>query len=261
MQAWDSNKNLFNDYLSLFQKLNICSISTDQLLRFDQIHAGGLTATKKISELINLKPSSKVLELGGGIGGVARYLAKNYNSFVINLDLSLTYSITGLKLTSMTKEQLMVFFVCSDALDIPFGDEKFNLVWMQHINMNIFEKGKLLKEIKRVLKKEGALVFHEWFIKKEGTEIYYPLPWSDSEKFSFLTTFENFINLAESIGFKGSFIKDDTEFSLNFYKKIYENRAFLNPVFKERDAPTIFENIIRLIEENKLSCIYGKLVF
>ncbi len=260
MQAWDSNKNLLKDYLNLFKKLNISQLSIDQLLRFDQIHAGGLTATKKISELINITPRSKVLEMGGGIGGVARFLAKNFGSFIVNLDLSLTYSITGHMLTQMTEEKPEVYFVCADATTIPFQKEEFDLIWMQHINMNISDKDRLLKEINRVLKKEGVLIFHEWFVRDEKVELCYPLPWSDSEQFSFLTSFENFIALAEASGLKKVFVKDDTESSLNFYRKIYENKAFMNPVFKERDAERIFRNIIGQIEEGKLICIYGKLV-
>lgn len=40
------------------------------------VSTGGLETTKEFVELLNLKPGQKVLDVGGGIGGSAFYMAK-----------------------------------------------------------------------------------------------------------------------------------------------------------------------------------------
>ncbi|MCX7991728.1 MAG: class I SAM-dependent methyltransferase [Proteobacteria bacterium] len=261
MHTWDNNKKLYQDYLTLFEKLNIKSFDAETLNRFDQIHAGGITSTKKIANLIKFQKGQKVLELGGGIGGVARFLAKNYDVSVYNLDLSFSYSLTGFKLGSLIKDRLNVFYINGDANNIPFLNYSFHVVWLQHINMNIHNKKKFFTEIKRVTKPKGVVVFHEWFLSdKSETDLLYPLPWSDNEKYNFLVTFDNFINIAEERGFKLDFSVNDTEEALIFYKKIYENKLFANPIFKNRDGSEIFKNMITLIERKSLEVYYGLLV-
>lgn len=262
MEAWDTNKNLFEDYLKLFKRLNIGELTVDELNRFDQIHAGGIGITKKIASLSDIRKGSNILELGGGIGGVARFLAKNFDVLAYNLDLSLSYSITGLKLTSLINERLGVYFINGDATEIPFINRAFDIIWMQHINMNIYDKEKLFREMVRVLKRGGSIIFHEWFLKKEGYEdIDFPLPWTDTKQYNFLITVEEFIGLSEKFGLKQGFLVDDTDNALSFYKKLYENKAFLNPIFKERDGEAIFKNMISLIQNGKISVFYGKLIF
>ena len=41
------------------------------------------------------------------------------------------------------------------ALDMPFPDDSFDVVWMQNVGMNIADKHKLYGEIYRVLKPDG----------------------------------------------------------------------------------------------------------
>lgn len=259
---WDNNKNLFEDYLKIFKKLNLVQIDVDTINKFDQIHAGGIATTKKIASLINFKKGDKVIELGGGIGGVSRYLAKAFDISVFNLDISFSYSLTGYKLNSLISEEIKVFFINGDAILLPFKNESFDIVWLQHINMNIADKKNLFYEIRRVLKKEGILVFHEWFLtNSDDNKVLLPLPWADNVDSNFLISFDKFLNIAMEYGFKLDFSYEDTNSALVFYKKIFDTKAYLNPIFKNRDAEKIFSNMIQMIEKKKISVYYGKLIF
>ena len=44
------------------------------------------------------------------------------------------------------------------ALDLPFSDDTFDVVWMQNVGMNIADKRKLYGEIYRVLKTSGQVI-------------------------------------------------------------------------------------------------------
>jgi len=50
-------------------------LTVAQLAPLDQFHARGILATTELADAAELAPSTRVLDLGCGIGGPARYLA------------------------------------------------------------------------------------------------------------------------------------------------------------------------------------------
>lgn len=252
--------NLYEEYLRFFKVHEINDISTKTLNKFDQIHAGGIKATEKILKNLIFKPCDKVLELGGGIGGVARLLKNKYEVQVINLDLSWDFSITGKKLTELCNDCKDISFINADATLCPFKDCSLDVVWLQHVNMNVKNKKQMFSEIKRVLKNNGLLIFHEWFLTGNNKEVTLPLPWADDASSNHLCTFDYFSELAKKHQFKTLLVEDETVASLNFYEKLIETRAFNNPIFKNRDGETIFKNIVKMLKNASLIVISGKMI-
>ena len=58
------------------------------LAALDHFHTRGLLATQELATLTPIGPSTRVLDLGCGIGGPARFLAARYGCKVIGVDLS-----------------------------------------------------------------------------------------------------------------------------------------------------------------------------
>jgi len=44
------------------------------------------------------------------------------------------------------------FYKEASALDLPFSNEEYEVVWMEHVQMNIPSKGKFATELARVLR-------------------------------------------------------------------------------------------------------------
>src|SRR6266700_4245224 len=65
------------------QKLTVAKLAP-----LDQFHTRGILATTELAEAAELAPSTRVLDLGCGIGGPARYLAATFGCNVIGVDLS-----------------------------------------------------------------------------------------------------------------------------------------------------------------------------
>ena len=61
------------------------------------------------------------------------------------------------RLTAWTNLADKVSFVHANALDMPFPDASFDVVWTQHASMNISDKVGLYREIARVLKPGGRI--------------------------------------------------------------------------------------------------------
>ena len=103
-----------------------------------------------------------------------------------------------------------VRFQCSSALDLPFGDEAFDVVWMQNSSMNIPDKEKLYSQVHRVLRPNGRLATQDVF---SGTveHLHYPVPWAADSSLSSMIAAEEFQTLLGRLGFRELAWKDVTE--------------------------------------------------
>ena len=119
---------------------DINSLTREDLSSFDEFHGGGLAATKELASLAGPLEGLQVLDVGSGIGGPARTLASEYGCEVTGIDLTEEFCLAAEMLTARLGLDDKVRFRCGNALDLPFDDATFDLVWMQNSSMNIPEK-------------------------------------------------------------------------------------------------------------------------
>lgn len=106
---------------------------------------------KFFSKNNDLDPSLfSVLELGCAAGGMTHFLAKYFKKIVaVDID---TKAIDMARSSNTDKN---VLFQLSDALNLPFKDEFFDLVICNHVYEHVPLVHKMMTEIHRVLKKQG----------------------------------------------------------------------------------------------------------
>ena len=168
---------------------DVGSLSVDDLAPIDEFHTRGRESTLEVAELANVQASDLVLDVGCGLGGTARHLAEIYNCHVTGIDLTDEYIAAGKKLTDLVGLSDRVELYQGSALELPFEDNRFDIAWTEHVQMNIADKHQFYSEIARVLKPGGRFVFHDVF-RGSGDSPFYPLPWAEQESFSFLATEE-----------------------------------------------------------------------
>jgi len=178
---------------------NVGSLSVDDLAPIDEFHTRGRESTLEVAELANVQDLDLVLDVGCGLGGTARHLAEIYNCHVTGLDLTDEYISVGKKLTDLVGLSDRVELHQGSALEIQFDDEQFDIVWTEHVQMNIADKNKFYSEIARVLKPGGRFVFHDIF-RGTGDSPFYPLPWAEHESYSFLATEEETLEVFDQVG-------------------------------------------------------------
>src|ERR1700747_2944167 len=64
------------------------NLNSAELAPMDQFHVGGLAATKEMAEALGLYAGATVLDIGGGLGGSARFLTANYRCRVTGIDVN-----------------------------------------------------------------------------------------------------------------------------------------------------------------------------
>lgn len=160
--------------------------TVEDLASYDQYHTGGLPATVRLAAKLRLTPDSRVLDIGSGLGGPARYIAATYGCRVHGIDLSESFVAAALMLTERTGLGERVEFAVGNALDLPFEDERFDAVIMQHVAMNIEDRPALYKEIQRVLSSGGRFLTYD-VVSQSGLPLF-PVPWASDPSMSFLFT-------------------------------------------------------------------------
>jgi ubiquinone/menaquinone biosynthesis C-methylase UbiE len=166
---------------------NLNHLRPEDLGPVDEFHVRGREATVELANLAGLRPGSRVLDIGCGLGGSVRYLADEHQCRATGLDLTREYVETARVLAERAGLSAKAQFIQGSALEIPFTDGSFDVVWTEHAQMNILDKDRFLSEVARVLKVGGRFVFHDIF-QDEGGEPRYPLPWADDPSLSFLVT-------------------------------------------------------------------------
>lgn len=168
---------------------DLTQLRPEDLAPVDEFHVRGREATVELADFAGLRPGSRVLDVGCGLGGSVRYLADEHQCRATGIDLTKEYVETARALAERVGLAAKAQFIQASALDVPFADGSFEVVWTEHAQMNIADKERFLSEIARVLKFGGRFVFHE-ILQGESGEPHYPLPWADEPSISFLATVE-----------------------------------------------------------------------
>jgi ubiquinone/menaquinone biosynthesis C-methylase UbiE len=130
-----------------------------------------------------LKPSTRVMDLGCGIGGPARYLASTFGCQVTGVDLSPSFIDAAAYLTARSGLSDRVTFQVGNALRVPFEDAAFDAVFLQHVAMNVEDRCGLYGEVHRTLLPGGKIAIFD-LVLREG-DVVCPVPWASDASTSF----------------------------------------------------------------------------
>lgn len=103
--------------------------------------------------------SARILDLGAGYGGSARYLAKRFGCHATCLNLSETQNDLNRKLTAEAGLGDLVSIVHGDFENVPDPDNSYDVVWSQDAILHSGNRPRVLDEVRRVLKPGGRFVF------------------------------------------------------------------------------------------------------
>jgi len=108
----------------------------------------------------------KILDLGCGIGGSSRHMAKRWSksAFVTGVTISRAQAKRATLLAQAQEINNVEFFEC-DALNMSFSDASFDIVWAVESEMHMPDKNQFIHEIVRVLKRGGILVVTAWNVR------------------------------------------------------------------------------------------------
>jgi SAM-dependent methyltransferase len=196
-------------------------IAPEDLGALDHFHTGGIRASRELLEAAQIRSEDCVLDIGSGLGGSARLLASEVGCRVDCIEMSRDYCSGAVLLNRLTGLEDRIEVHHGSALDLPFPDGSFDVVWMQNVGMNIADKRTLYGEIARVLKPGGRYAFQEMTAGDVATS-YFPLPWATDPADNFLISVEEMHSVLGGCGFIAELFEDTSDSHL---RRSVENGA------------------------------------
>ena len=222
----------------------------------DEFHIRGREATIELAARASLRSGLRVLDVGCGLGGSARYLAAEHGCQVVGIDLTREYVDTANALAAKVGLERLVDFRQASALDIPFERDSFDVVWTEHAQMNIADKQAFYSELARVLVPRGRLLFHDIF-RGEGGPLWFPVPWAEDGSISFLAAPDAVRDMLAGLGFSIHDWEDKSQQSLDWFTAQVERLASTGQpplglhLLMGENAKTKFQNNIRNLRERR----------
>jgi ubiquinone/menaquinone biosynthesis C-methylase UbiE len=231
-------------------------LTPQQLAALDQFHSRGLAATAELANLARITAGMSVVDIGAGIGGPARFLAASCDCKVTGIDLSEPFVEAARYLTKRTGLDAAVAFETGSALDLPFDKNRFDVAMLQHVAMNIHDRSRLYREIRRVLKQGGR--FATFDVVAQHGEPLFPAPWARSPAASFLLSADATRAAVEQAGFRMLEWKDDTEAAKAWVAQLRESGPPPAPnlgLLIGPDFPLLVANLGRSIMEGRVGVL------
>ena len=139
---------------------------------FRQAKAAFVHELVRWSGLDQLPTGSRVLDVGCGIGGSARILARDYGLDVLGISISPAQIARATALTPASLPRCR--FQVMDALDLTLADGSFDAVWSVEACPHMPDKQRYADELLRVLRPGGLLAVADWNRRDPGVR---PLSW------------------------------------------------------------------------------------
>ncbi len=203
-----------------------------------------------------------MLDIGCGLGGPARYLARRFRCAVTGVDIAAPFVEAGGKLTALLGMQDTVRIDHGDGQRLPYGDATFAGAYAQHVTMNVADRPRFFAEACRVVRPGGFFVMTEHGLGPAGHP-HYPVPWSETGDGSHLVPPEETRALLAAAGFDDVVVEDTGAKYLAAYARMMElaARGALPPLgphlLMGTSAPAKLRNAARNIEERRTRPIHA----
>lgn len=223
IQAHYTRSDLGSAILAALQKSgkDLDRLTPEDLAPIDEFHIRGRAATLELARAARLDSTRRVLDVGSGIGGTSRCLAREFGCRVTGIDLTEEYCRTAAMLSARIGLAHLVDYRQGDATNLPFADASFDVVWTEHAAMNIPDKLRLYREMHRVLEPGGTLAIHDVLAGPSG-EVLFPVPWARTPESSFLVTPDELRKLLDEAGFTVTDWSDTTEQARDWFVAVAE---------------------------------------
>jgi len=154
----------------------------------DHFHVRGRAATLELAALAGVARGMSVLDAGSGLGGPSRTLASTFDVNVTGIDLTPAFVAAATLIAELAGLGGKVRYAVGNLLDLDFELARFDLVWSEHVVMNITDRERLYAGFARVLKPRGVFAFYDVMAVEGAPSPHFPNPWAEAPETSFLFT-------------------------------------------------------------------------
>ncbi len=231
-------------------------LTVEDLAPVDHFHARGLPATIELADRLPIEAGQQIVDIGCGLGGPARYIAKRFQCSVNGIDITEPFVEAANKLTRLLHMESQVRIELGDAQRLPYPNASFDGAYAQHVTMNVEDRPRFFGEAYRVLKPGAFFALTEHGLGPTGNP-HHPVPWSADGSRAYLVTPAQTRGMLQEAGFEDIVVEDTGAKYLAGYKMMIEkaDRSALPPLgihlLMGETALQKMRNAARNIEEGR----------
>jgi SAM-dependent methyltransferase len=255
---WAGGGDIYGLIVSALNKMSkpLDGLTVEDLAPVDHFHARGLPATVELADRLPVKAGQHIVDIGCGLGGPARYMAKRFQCNVTGIDITEPFVEAANKLTALLRMERQVTIEHADGQRLPYPDSHFDGAYTQHVTMNVADRPAFFGEAYRVLKPGAFFALTEHGLGPKGNP-HHPVPWSEDGSGAYLVTPAETRAILEKTGFEDIVIENTGAKYLAAYKIAIEKaeKGILPPLgahlLMGQTALQKTRNTARNIEESR----------
>ena len=188
----------------------------------DTITEASRRTVEKMASLVEgLNEKTRVVDIGSGYGGSARYLTKTFGCHVGCLNLSETQNQRNREINKRDQVSLAINVIDGSFENIPVPDNSVDLVWSQDAILHSGDKAKVMEEVSRILVKGGQFIFTDPMQSASCTTTALQ-PILNRIHLDSLGSIQTYKTMLESLGFEEIQILNLSEQLSNHYSRVLE---------------------------------------
>lgn len=125
----------------------------------ESIYIASQRTVEKMASQVDISTQTRILDLGSGYGGAARFLAKTYGCHVTALNLSEVENRRNREMNKVQGVDHLIDVIDGSFEDVPLPDSSFDIVWSQDAILHSGERKMVIEEVARLLKAGGSFIF------------------------------------------------------------------------------------------------------
>ena len=225
-----SQGDIYDAIVSALNKMAkpLDNLTIEDLAPVDHFHARGYPATVELADRLPIEAGQHLLDIGCGLGGPARYMAKRFQCHVTGIDITQPFVETANKLTRLLRMEQHVKIEHGDGQRLPYPDASFDAAYTQHVTMSVANRAAFFAEAFRVLKPGAFFALTEHGLGPKGNP-HHPVPWSEDGSGAYLVPPPETRVILENTGFEDILVEDTGVKYLATYRAIVE-RAEKGPL-------------------------------
>lgn len=136
--------------------------------RGESISDASRKTVEKISSFLNLSATDKMIDIGAGYGGSARFVVDKFQCQVACLNISEEQNERNRKYNLEKGLQDRISVIDGSFEDIPFPNASFDAAWSQDAILHSGNKLKVFEEVSRILKPGADFIFSDPMQSKDA---------------------------------------------------------------------------------------------
>jgi cyclopropane fatty-acyl-phospholipid synthase-like methyltransferase len=178
---------------------------------------------ERMAELVgSITSDTRVIDLGSGYGGTARYLVQVFGCSVVCLNLSEKQNAHNRRINAADGLSDKIEVIEGNFESVPLDDASFDLVWSQDAMLHSNNRAQILAEAYRLLRPGGEFIFTDPLQSEDVPEAVLGPIYARGHLES-MATFQFYRETAAALGFQERHVIDLSEHLTTTYSRVYDD--------------------------------------